>query len=311
MSLPKEEATYYEQFSPFTRRIRQFWDVWRTRYTDTPVVLLESKWRLGDEIMALPVYEAWHQWFEKEGCTPRIEAWCNHPELLEGNPFVQAVNNPNVRPNYYLKLRGVPRNINRAGYYLKLLNIDPPLPAPKLYFDEWSTPLLSEIPSGDTPIVALCRGASWDTKHWPEASWITLAEELNEAGYRVIVLGQDGEDIPVGTSFVGRTTVAEAARLLHHAKLCISNDSGLMHLSLAAGTSTIGLFGPTAPEILIRDNDKFHPITNERICQGCWNRDLSIEIPGTCPKNIECCMSSIDLLDVWKHARTLLTAMES
>lgn len=311
MSLPEEEATYYEQFGPLSRRLRKFWDVFRARYTDNPVVLIESKWRLGDEIMALPVYEAWHQWFEKEGCTPRIEAWCNHPELLDGNPFVHAVNTPDVRPNYYLKLRGVPRNVNRAGYYLKLLNIDPPLPVPKLYVEQWDTPLLDDIPSGDTPIVALCRGASWPTKHWPESSWNTLAEELDEVGYRVIVLGQDGEDIPVGTSFVGRTTVAEAARLLHRANLCISNDSGLMHLSLAASTPTIGLFGPTASEILIRDNPDFYPMHNGRECQGCWNRDISIEVPGTCPKNIDVCMSSIDLCDVWKKARTLLNHGES
>lgn len=311
MSLPQEEATYYEQFSPLTRKLRKFWDVWRTRYTDTPVVLLESKWRLGDEIMAIPVYEAWYRWFESEGCTPRIEAWCNHPELLEGNPFIHAVNNPKVRPNYYLKLRGVPRNINRAGYYLKLLNIDPPLPAPKLYFDEWHTPLLEDIPSGEAPIVALCRGASWETKRWEEASWARLAEKLESAGCRVIVLGQENENITIGTSFAGRTTVTEAACLLHHAALCISNDSGLMHLSLAAGTPTIGLFGPTASEILIRDNPDFHPITNARDCQGCWNRDLAITTPGTCPKEIESCMSTIDPMDVWNKARTVLSATES
>ena len=50
---------------------------------------------------------------------------------------------------------------------------------------------------------------------------------------------------------------------------------------------------------------------NERDCQGCWNRDLSIKIPGTCPKKIECCMGTIDLLDVWKRARTLLNLVES
>lgn len=151
------------------------------------------------------------------------------------------------------------------------------------------------------PVVALCRGASWVTKRWPEESWLALGRALEEKGCRVIVLGQEGEGIDVGTDFSGRTGVREAACLLHQADLTISSDSGLMHLSLAAGTKTIGLFGPTDSAILIADDDRFTPITNERECQGCWNHDLSNEEPGRCPKDIVGCMDVIEaarVLDV-------------
>jgi hypothetical protein len=306
MSLPTEESDYYDQFNPLVRRWRKFWDPFRTRYTDSPVLLIETKWRLGDEIMAIPVYEAWRRWYENEGGAPRIEVWCNYPELLEGNPHVDAVNDANVRPNYYLKLRGVPRNVNRAGYYLKLLNVDPPLPTPKLYFDNWDTSFLDEIPDGESPVIALSRGASWETKRWPLKSWDALGRMLESEGYRVIVLGQEGEGIKVGKSLVGRTGVRDAACLLHHADLVISNDSGMMHLSLAAGTPTIGLFGPTASEILIQNNSDFHPITNKRECQGCWNRDLSIDVPGSCPKDIGVCMESISVDSVMREAQRML-----
>ena len=40
-------------------------------------------------------------------------------------------------------------------------------------------------------------------------------------------------------------TLAEAAACLARCRLFVGNDSGLMHLAAAAGTPTMGLFGPT------------------------------------------------------------------
>jgi ADP-heptose:LPS heptosyltransferase len=44
---------------------------------------------------------------------------------------------------------------------------------------------------------------------------------------------------------VGAVSLPEAVAVLQRAALFIGNDSGLMHLSAAAGAPTIGLFGPT------------------------------------------------------------------
>ena len=41
------------------------------------------------------------------------------------------------------------------------------------------------------------------------------------------------------------SALPEAAALLARARLFVGNDSGLMHLSAAAGAPTLGLFGPT------------------------------------------------------------------
>jgi ADP-heptose:LPS heptosyltransferase len=51
--------------------------------------------------------------------------------------------------------------------------------------------------------------------------------------------------LPGAIDLVGRLTLPEVVACLERAYLFIGNDSGLMHLSAATGTPTIGLFGPT------------------------------------------------------------------
>ena len=103
----------------------------------------------------------------------------------------------------------------------------------------------------------------------------------------------EAESLGIVTDYVGRTSVREAATLLHHADVLVSNDSGLMHLSLAAGTPVVALFGPTDPGILIRDEARLHVLENERECQGCWNGSQRMQEPGVCPLGVDSCMGPI------------------
>ena len=47
----------------------------------------------------------------------------------------------------------------------------------------------------------------------------------------------------------GKVELLAAYACLKHARLFIGNDSGLMHLAAAAGTPTIGLFGPSDDQL--------------------------------------------------------------
>ena len=49
--------------------------------------------------------------------------------------------------------------------------------------------------------------------------------------------------LPGALDLVGTLALPEVASVLKRAALFIGNDSGLMHLSAAAGAPTIGLFG--------------------------------------------------------------------
>lgn len=109
---------------------------------------------------------------------------------------------------------------------------------------------------GDGPVVALAPTANWEGKIWPAERFINLFYELRAKipGARVAVFGGPGKmeaelaepvlkAVPDAINLVGHLTLPEVTACLRRAVLFVGNDSGLMHLSAAAGTPTLGLFG--------------------------------------------------------------------
>ena len=77
--------------------------------------MVEVKWRLGDEVMALPIYGALRA--ACPGC--RLTVLRNYPELLEGNPFVDAVNRVAGAVDRYIPLRSAQRDVYRPEHYAR------------------------------------------------------------------------------------------------------------------------------------------------------------------------------------------------
>jgi ADP-heptose:LPS heptosyltransferase len=86
---------------------------------------------------------------------------------------------------------------------------------------------------------------------------VQALRETRLIGARVAVFGGPGAEeqrlaapvlaaLPGAVDLVGRLTLPEVAACLARCELFIGNDSGLMHLSAAAGAPTLGLFGPSA-----------------------------------------------------------------
>lgn len=282
-----------ESAGPIARRARHF-----ARAVRWPVkgclglprtLLVEINWRLGDEIMALPVIEALRARFPDAA----LDVLSNYPELFENLPAVDAVNPPEPDPDRHILLRGASRQVYRLEAYCDNAGVALPANRPRLYYVDWRAPQLAKIPRGPGGCVALAPGASWPSKRWPPDRWNQLARNLEQMGHRVLVLGQNGESLERGTDFTGQTTVREAACLLHAADLAVCCDSGLMHLALAAGTPVVALFGPTDPDFLIRDEPNFTAIRSTQSCQGFWNHAETVGEPGECPEGHACCLESI------------------
>jgi len=300
-----EAASFYEQWGPIGRRARRAGH-WVRRVAKTslglrPSILVELRWRLGDEIMALPVYSALRARWPHS----RIDVLCDYPELLQDNPFVDGVNPQEISPDLYYLLRGAPKDELRLRHYAREAEVPLPMSRPQLFFKDWSTPLMRELPAGNGPLVAIAPGASWPSKRWGVESWQELARNLQSRGCRVFELGGKDEGTGVECTFAGRTSVAEAARLLHAADLAITNDSGLMHLARAADTPAIAFFGPTDPDLYIAGDPGFHAIANGRPCARCWNEDRMQE-PGVCPVGEPECLGTIDVSRVATEAVRLL-----
>jgi ADP-heptose:LPS heptosyltransferase len=117
------------------------------------------------------------------------------------------------------------------------------------------------LPPGP-PVIALAPTANWTGKVWPAERFVALAQALREGpmpGARIAVFAGPGdferglaapvlEALPDAVDLCGRLSLPQAAACLMRADLFIGNDSGLMHLAAAAGTPTLGLFGPTPAE---------------------------------------------------------------
>jgi len=119
------------------------------------------------------------------------------------------------------------------------------------------------VPSG-APVLAIGPAANWRGKEWRAERFAELPARLTApdapfAAARVAVLAaahERAQAMPLLAALpaarvidlVGRTDLLTAAAVLRRCALFIGNDTGLMHLAAAAGTPTLGLFGPSAVE---------------------------------------------------------------
>ncbi len=92
-------------------------------------------------------------------------------------------------------------------------------------------------------------GARLADRRWPPASYAAVARGLAARGFSVLVVWGPGEE-PLaraiaeasGARLAPPTDLALLAGLLRLARLCVSNNTGPMHLSVAVGTPTVGVF---------------------------------------------------------------------
>ncbi len=145
-----------------------------------------------------------------------------------------------------------------------VINASPP-PAPTLWFnDDTLNKAAALIPAGG-PILAIGPAANWPAKTWPAENFIALINKLTAEGSilpqaRVAVFAAPGEE---ETAYKVLNTLPEARRIdaiakaspvvvaaaLMRCSFYIGNDSGLMHCAAAVGTPTLGLFGPSWPQL--------------------------------------------------------------
>jgi ADP-heptose:LPS heptosyltransferase len=143
----------------------------------------------------------------------------------------------------------------------RVLKVEDEPPAPFLYTSEDTEVRARELMKGKGAILAMGPAANWVGKAWPIERFARTAMELLgpngelKGGRLAIFGGPDDrryvEELRKAVPFdrcidlTGKIDLLTAYACLKHVRLFIGNDSGLMHLSAAAGTPTIGLFGPS------------------------------------------------------------------
>lgn len=263
------------------------------------------QWNIGDEIIALPVYEA----LKKKYPQSLIEARVRYAELVKGNPYVDSVNeDEKFDADLTFNLHRERRDKPRMDFIREVVGVST-WGAPRVYLER------NELEAvrgkwrleNDTFRIAISPAARWFARRWPAKNWVELGESLIRLyGAQLFVLGKDEEPLPVGINLIGKTKLREAAGLLNQCHLFIGCDSGLVHLSVAVGTPTVGLFGPLNPSLLIPDLPHFFPIWSEVECRGCWP-DGRMKYPDHCPKVLPDCMTSISVTRVIERCKEILS----
>lgn len=107
-------------------------------------------------------------------------------------------------------------------------------------------------------VVLVNPGAAWENKRWPPERFGALAAGLAARHGLVSVVtwgpGERARADAVASASGGHafasppTALADVLALAQSARLCVSGDTGPLHLAASVGTPIVGLFGPTRPE---------------------------------------------------------------
>ncbi|HZV07788.1 MAG TPA: glycosyltransferase family 9 protein [Gemmataceae bacterium] len=135
-------------------------------------------------------------------------------------------------------------------------------------------------------------GTIWPTKHWHIEGFAAVTRYLRGTGRAVVLAGSANErercravaERAAGVlDLSGQTTLSELASLIRRAELCVTNDSGSMHLTVALGRPVVSVFGPT-DEVWIGPYRRPEAVVRvQKDCAPCYFRQLS-----DCPHNHAC-----------------------
>ena len=143
--------------------------------------------------------------------------------------------------------------------------------------------LLDDTGLAGQPFAVISPGTTWETKYWAPERFGEVARHLEARGLRTLVVGASrdadrcrtvAEMSPGAIDLAGRTSLAVLAAVTRRAALCVTNDSGTMHLAAACGRPLVSVFGPTSP---LRTGPYQRPEAVVRLdleCSPCYLRKL-------------------------------------
>ncbi|MFL6227742.1 MAG: glycosyltransferase [Pyrinomonadaceae bacterium] len=107
-------------------------------------------------------------------------------------------------------------------------------------------------------------------------------------------------------SFVGELPLRDTAALIQCCAALVSNDSGLMHLGVAVGTPTFGVFGITNPGREAIPSPSMHAVTKGLDCEGAcrtkaWGR-------RDCERHLEC-LKTLTAAEVFERVARCVPAL--
>jgi ADP-heptose:LPS heptosyltransferase len=205
--------------------------------------------------------------------------------------------------------------VDRYLWLTEKLGLDRLPPDFRLYWpstvDERADQLLREHQIKGERLAILAPGTTWETKYWHLDGFADVARDFLQKGYAVILAGTPRDRVrcqmikeihPKTVDLSGQTSPAELAALVQRAEICVTNDSGAMHLAVSLDRPVVSIFGPTSP---LRIGPYGRPHAAVRLplpCSPCHFRKLR-----DCPVD-HACMKQVSSRMVIDRVQQILDA---
>ena len=205
--------------------------------------------------------------------------------------------------------------VHRYLRVLQLLGIDTVLDSLEFWHTDADRRMIQglldvEGVSSTDRLIALNLGTTWRTKQWDPTNFAAVIQRIAYLApdVKIILTGSPdelmlAEALPTSLptiNLVGKTSILQLGALLERCEVCLTCDSGPMHIAAAVGTPTVALFGPTDP-VRHKPYGTGHTIIEKPVeCRPCYKR--------TCHRQDApyLCMTEIDPTEVVKALETKL-----
>ncbi|MGB6536958.1 MAG: lipopolysaccharide heptosyltransferase II [Xanthobacteraceae bacterium] len=169
--------------------------------------------------------------------------------------------------------------------------------------------LLCRHDIGGKKLFVMAPGTLWETKQWRSDAFAEVARYFLHKGFAAVLIGSGRERevcesvaamAPGAVNLAGATTLSELAALMARASICLTNDSGPMHLAVALGRPVVSVFGSTDPIWIGPYRREGAVLRAELPCSPCYLRKLS-----RCPHG-HACMQQVSASAVIERAEQVL-----
>ena len=158
------------------------------------------------------------------------------------------------------------------------------------------------------PYIIVHPGSQLPSRRWPTARFATVAQQLANLGFAIVVTGTAAEQAlvmdlvsriePTPLSLAGMTTLGELGALIDGAALLVSNDTGVSHIAAALRTpSVIVACGSDVSRWQPLDLQLHRTLSVDLPCRPCAYRDCPIGHP---------CALGVEAREVLAAAKALL-----
>ena len=177
--------------------------------------------------------------------------------------------------------------VHRYLRVLQLLDIDTSLDSLEFWHTDTDQRIIQDLLDTEDVsltdrLIALNLGTTWRTKRWDIANFAEVIQQIAHLApdVRIVLTGSSNElalvevlptSLPI-INLIGKTSILQLGALLERCEVCLTCDSGPMHIAAAVGTPTVSLFGPTDP-VRHKPYGTGHTIIEKPVeCRPCYKR---------------------------------------